>query len=300
MTRAIHGIYAVLYALFDESGRLDRYAFRTQVETCIRAGAHGIAVLGLATEVNKLSTAERRLFLEWAAEDIAGRIPLAVTIAEASVDEQVAFAQVAQDVGADWLILQPPPVRGLSEAEYVRFFGSVADRVSLPVAIQNAPDYIGIGLSVAGLRSLSRNHANISLFKAETSSVGLREIVEELGDAVRIFNGRGGLELIENLQAGCAGLIVAPECLDVQVQIYEAFRRGQLGDLELAEELYRSVLPLIVFTMQSIQHFLCYGKRVFAARAGLGPVFDRAPALAPTPFGLERAAVYASRLGGLR
>ena len=31
--------------------------------------------------------------------------------------------------------------------------------------------------------------------------------------ALPVLNGRGGLELIENLQAGCSGMIVAPDCL---------------------------------------------------------------------------------------
>jgi 4-hydroxy-tetrahydrodipicolinate synthase len=32
--------------------------------------------------------------------------------------------------------------------------------------------------------------------------------------------------------------------------------------------------------MRSLEHLICYGKRIFAARAGL-EVFDRAPALRP-------------------
>src|SRR3546814_8252619 len=86
---------------------------RRQVDACIANGAHGIAILGLATEVNKLSTAERRMAMEWAAEDIGGRVPLAVTIAEATVPGQVEMARAAKAVGAGWIILQPPPVSGL-------------------------------------------------------------------------------------------------------------------------------------------------------------------------------------------
>ena len=38
--------------------------------------------------------------------------------------------------------------------------------------------------------------------------------------------------------------------------------------------------------MQSLENFLCYGKRLTARRLGLGEVHDRPPALPPTPFGL--------------
>src|SRR3546814_3739485 len=100
--------------------------------------------------------------MEWAAGDIGGRVPLAVTIAEATVPCQVEMARAAKAVGAGWIILQPPPVSGLPEAEYVRFFGAVAERTDLPVAVQNAAQYIGIGLSVDGLVALNRNHPNRS------------------------------------------------------------------------------------------------------------------------------------------
>jgi 4-hydroxy-tetrahydrodipicolinate synthase len=48
--------------------------------------------------------------------------------------------------------------------------------------------------------------------------------------------------------------------------------------------------------MQSVDQFLCYGKRLTARRIGLAEVHDRAPALAPTPFGLERLARHAAVL----
>ena len=61
-----HGIYPMLYAFFGADGELDRQAMRRQTEAAIGAGAHGIAVGGLCTEANKLSTAERRRLIEWA------------------------------------------------------------------------------------------------------------------------------------------------------------------------------------------------------------------------------------------
>src|SRR3546814_11159040 len=66
--------------------------------------------------------------MEWAAEDVGGRVPLAVTVAEATVPGQIEMVGAAKALGAGWVILQPPPVSGLPEAEYVSFFGAVAER----------------------------------------------------------------------------------------------------------------------------------------------------------------------------
>ena len=252
--------------------------------------------MGLATEVGKLQTRERRQLMEWVGEDVGRKVPLAITIAEPSVDGQVEMARAAKEIGADWVILQPPPVGGLAESEYLRFFGAVADKCELPVAIQNAAQYIGIGLSNAGLKTLNRNHPNVSLLKGEGPANTIRSLIEDTDGVFRVFNGRGGLELTENFRAGCVGLIPAPECFDVQVRVYEAFKRG---DEEEAERLYRSILPLIVFLMASIENFLCYGKRLTARRLGIKEVHARQPSQLPTPFGLQMLERLSKELGPL-
>ena len=72
------------------------------------------------------------------------------------------------------------------------------------------------------------------------------------------------------------------------------------GEEDEAERLYREILPLIVFLMQSVDQFLCYGKRIAARRLGLGEVFDREPCQRPTPLGLEIATARSAALPPFR
>ena len=292
------GIYPILYAYFDGHGRLDEDAMRRQVRCCIAGGAHGIAVLGLATEVNKLSPAEKRDVVRWTAEEIAGRVPLAVTVAEATAADAARFVLDAEQLGASWCILQPPPVRGLPEGEYIDWYGMVATLVArdsaIPLGIQNAAAYIGVGLSPGGVAALAQRHANLTLIKAEDSAVDVQRLVEVTGGGLTVFNGRAGLELPDCLRAGCAGMIPAPECADVQARIFDLMAAG---DVAAAEAEYRRILPMIAFAMQGVAMFLCYGKRMTAWRMALPEITERAPSLAPTRFGLECARRFADALG---
>jgi 2-keto-3-deoxy-L-arabinonate dehydratase len=292
----VRGVYPILYAFFDEQGKLDRDLMRRQALSCVKHNPHGIAALGLATEVTKLSTAERRQVMEWLVEDVDGACPIAITIAEPTVQGQADFAKAADALGVDFVILQPPPVGGLAEAEYVRFFGSVAEKVSIPVAIQNAAAYIGVGLSVDGLKTLNRNHPNVALLKGEGPAIEIAGLVDATDGVFRVLNGRGGLEFPDNLRGGCVGMIPAPDCFDRQIDLYKAFEDGRIEDMEA---IYRDILPVIIFCMQSVQNFLCYGKRITALRMGLSldQVHDRAPAQQPTPHGLEWLKRYADELG---
>jgi 4-hydroxy-tetrahydrodipicolinate synthase len=298
MSTPFRGIYPILYAFFDAEGRLDEAAMRRQLRCCLAGGAHGIAVLGLATEVNKLNPAEKRDVVRWAAEEIAGRVPLAVTVAEATVEEAAGFVLDAASLGAAWIILQPPPVRGLPEAEYIAWYGRVAERVgrasAIPLGIQNAAAYIGVGLSPAGVATLSRNHGNVRLIKAEDSAVDVERLIEATGGALTVFNGRAGLELPDCLRAGCAGMIPAPECADRQAAIFDRFAAG---DAAGADAGYRAIAPMIAFAMQGVATFLCYGKRMTGWRMRLPEVIERPPALPPTAFGLAVARRFADELG---
>jgi len=293
MHTAPAGIWPILYAFFTAGNRLDRAAMRRQTEIVLAGGAHGMAVMGLATEVAKLSPAERRGVVEWAAEDLAGRLPLAVTIFGATPEEQSEAVSHAAGCGAAWVILQPPRDPSMTEAALLDFFGRVIERAPVPIGIQNAPELIGLGLSPAGIAELARRHANFTVLKGEGPATLIARVVEETGGQLAVFNGRGGLELPDNLRAGCAGLIPAPDCFEAQVKIHDAMRRGDEAE---AERLYRDILPAIVFVMQSVEHLICYGKRLVAARMGI-PVHDRAPFLAPNAFGEAAVARFAAQLG---
>ena len=276
------GVHAVLYGFFNAEEQLDRPAMRRQVELCLRSGVSGIAALGLATEVGKLSFTERETLMDWVAEDVGRRVPVGFTIFGQSVAEQVAMVRRAERCGAQWVILQPPQAGSYEAAEYLSFFGRVMAETALDCAIQNAPQYLGRGLSHDDIGLLRQRHANFTVIKAEASAEDAARLKRMAGPDFRVFNGRGGLEMIDCLRAGCDGFLLAPDLVDFGVAVMHLYDQGRP---EEAARLHAEALPAITFIMRSIEHLICYGKRMFAARAGL-EVFDRAPALRPSADGL--------------
>jgi 4-hydroxy-tetrahydrodipicolinate synthase len=295
MQGRFRGIYPILYTYFDAAERLDRDAMRRQVEACIRGGAHGIAMLGFVGEFYKLTLTERRTLIDWVCEDVAGRVPVAVTVNEASVAGQVEIARASEAAGASWLILQPAQIKGLSEAAHLRFLGAVADRTGLPVGVQNNPASMDVALSPAGLVALNRNHPNCCLMKGEGPILYVRRLVEETGGVFDIFNGQAGLELPNTLRAGCVGMVPAPDAFDVHVQVWALLEAGRQAE---AEALHRTILPLANFMMMpgNSEHYCCYGKALFARRAGIAGFHQRQPAAVADPFGERIVAEYAAGL----
>ena len=291
-----HGIYPILYAFWDAEGRLDHAAMTAQVEHCIEAGAHGIAVLGLVTEVHKMDVNERLALVEMVGGLIGGRVQYAVTIGEPSLPGQIAFARAAERFGADWVILQPPAAKGGGEADLIRFFGAIADTVDLPAAVQNNPVNLDVSLSVSGLVELNRLHPNIALLKGEGYSVDIARVIEASCGGYRVFGGHGGIEFPALLRSGGVGLIPAPDFVRAQVRLFEAWREGTETGVAEAERIHRAILPAIVFMSRSVPGMLCYGKRLLANRLHLPEPFDRAPAAAPTEFGLSEMRRHAAEI----
>lgn len=283
------GVHCVLFSLFNDRGYLDRAAMAAQIDYVRTCGAYGIVVLGLATEVSKLTFAERCDIIHWAKAD-APDLPLGVTISGNSVLEQTALIKVAEAAGADWLILQPPLAGTFAASEYVNFFAEVAQATTLPFAIQNAPQYLGRSLSGDDIAALRLRCPSFTMIKSETGPIDLAALVVRQGGNLAVLNGRGGLEMTDCLRAGCAGFIVAPDVLPGVLRCWSAW---QDNNQTAAEAAYAAFLPAAMFGMQSLETLACYGKRIFGLRAGI-TIHDRAPALRPDAFGLKLAARWAA------
>jgi dihydrodipicolinate synthase/N-acetylneuraminate lyase len=284
---AVSGVHCVLFALWDADERLDRGAMRAQAEWALAHGAEGIVILGLATEVGKLTLAEKRDLISWAAEDSRGS-PLSVTIAANSIAEQQLLLRAAEDAGAALAILQPPLAGTYRAAEYIDFFARTGADAAIPLAVQNAPQYLGRSFSGADMAMLKSQLPQLTHVKAEMAAVDLAGFIATCG-GLTVLNGRGGLEMTDALQVGCNGFIVAP---DVLPGVAACWRAWAAGDKAEALAAYARFLPAATFGMQSLEHLACYGKRVWGLRAGV-TIHDRAPSLRPTEAGLNLARQWA-------
>ena len=289
----MYGIYPMLYAFYNRDGTLDRGAHHAQVDACLQAGVHGVAVGGLASDCNKLSAGERSTLADWTLEKVGVRVPVSVTISGDNVKEILGAALKAKEGGASWIALQPPKSDLTSQTQLIDYFSTILKSVDISTAIQNAPEFFNASLNNKSLLTLAERFPNFSLLKAEGSSHYIAELMAETGDRFTVFNGRNGIELIDNLRLGCAGTIPGVECCDIQVRIYNEW---QAGNHESAIALFKEVHPLLSYLMLSVDTLLCYGKRLAASRIGILDYFERDPGLSPTKEGMETMAFWSSNL----
>lgn len=269
------GIYPAICTPFAEDGGIDLEAQRKVVRFALDAGAHGIVAFGLAGEVLKLSAEEREALADVILEEVAGRVPVFIGVGAESLPASKRLARYAERAGASCLVVAPPVTARPGEEDLVSYFAEVAEEVSSPVMIQDAPEHLGVALGPALVAAVAERCSNVQLVKLEAGPAEMGRWLAHLGDRLSVWGGDGGVYELDCLRIGAAGIIPGVDLVDLLVEIYEGERRG---DSETAETLFRRVLPMLVFEMQSIDHYNACAKHVLYRRGVLEHTALRPPA----------------------
>ena len=291
----LKGIFPIIYCFFNKDNSLDKKIISDQIKLINKIGSNGIASLGLATEVNKLDFQEKKTIIELVAKHSNDLIPTAVTIQASSFEEYIKLIEIAKYNEANWIILQPLIKKNISDKDCFDFFNKLIPYTAgTIVGVQNAKEYLGVGLSPKDITRLYKKYENFRAIKGESSSVFMEKEIQQYPKNLRVFNGRGGQEIVDNFLIGCKGIVPALDGADKFLKIYKLF---QNKDIVKANDEYKRILPSIVFIMQSINTMICYGKRVCAYRMGINTINDRKPFLTPTDYGIKKSKKIALELG---
>ena len=118
------------------------------------------------------------------------------------------YARAAEKVGCDAVMAVPPVTTGLPDHQLVDYFRTLAEGIAIPVIVQDASGYVGkaIPLSVY-VALLERYGEEKILFKPEASPIGpnLSALRDATGGKARIFEGSGGILLVDSHRRGIAG-----------------------------------------------------------------------------------------------
>jgi 4-hydroxy-tetrahydrodipicolinate synthase len=206
--RTMRGLYPILAMPFDEGGRIDVEDLQCEVEFAIRHGAHGVGI-AMASEIYKLSEAERDLATVTVVEQMRGRVKVVVNTGAQGTDLAVQYSRRAEELGADAVMVSPPSVMAVTGDEMRGYYRSISDAVDVPIFMQDQP---AAPVAPALAAQIARESENACYAKVETPPTAPRvaQAVEAGGGALIVFGGAGGNMLIEELRRGAAGTM--PHC----------------------------------------------------------------------------------------
>ena len=273
--KPFRGVLPALCTTFGADGSLDLDAQRDAVRFVLAAGADGIVCFGLAGEVNKLTPDERKTLASTIIDEVDGRVPVLVGVGAEALHTAKDLARYAESAGADGIVVPPPITSHCDEAGLAPYFAAIADSTSLPMTIQDAPAYLGMKLSAAGIRRLAEKHPNLKYVKVESGPEETARWVKELSPVVEVLTGNAGIFLIDDIQLGAVGNVPGTELTDVLVAIY---RDETSGRGAAAREKFNRMLPYLMFSLQGIDHYNACTKEVMVRRGVLKQAGLRPPA----------------------
>lgn len=150
----LHGIVPPLPTPIRSDESLDEAALRRIVQHQLRAGVHGLWVLGTTARFDLVTESVQRRAAEVVAEEAAGRVPLVLNISEMGTRRTLERARTYDGLPYDYYAALPPWYQPMSPAEVADFYQALADNLTRPLVIYNAP-WVCNQLSFEALRKLA-------------------------------------------------------------------------------------------------------------------------------------------------
>jgi 4-hydroxy-tetrahydrodipicolinate synthase len=290
----LDGIIPILQTPFATDGSLDAGSLQRLADHVVRAGAAGLIYPAVASEVSKMSAAERRAGLEAVLVRVGGRVPVFAGVSAATLEEAISLARHAEANGAAGILAQAPQAVAADPSGLQDFFHRLAGSTSLTLMIQDL-DWQGGGMPLELIQQLFDELPTFKCIKVETVPAGPKysRILAITGGCLHVSGGWAVTQMLDGLERGVHAFM--PE--GSMVAIYRAIMaRFASGDREGARQLFESLLPVLAFSNQHIDISVQFFKRVLVAKGVFGAAGVRKPILALDPVQERTAAALVDRV----
>lgn len=281
-----YGVYPAVTTQFRDDQSLDLPATARHVEVLLRAGVHGLIMLGTVGENASLEPAEKLELLRSTLQQVGGRTPVLTGVAECSTARACRFAAEAQKAGVDGLMVLPAMIYKSDPRETIAHFRAVAGAADLPILAYNNPVSYGVDITPTMFVDLADEPKFVAIKESSENVRRITDLKNLCGERYRLFCGVDDL-VLESVLLGAVGWVSG------LVNAFPAENR-LLWDLAIggryqeALRVYRWYTPLLhLDTHVKLVQYI----KLAMAETGLGSEMVRPPRLPLV--GAEREAILA-------
>ena len=200
------GVFPAALTHFNEDFSINMDMTVKHLDVLIHSGIHGLVMLGTCGENNSLEPDEKYSILQAAVKAVNGKMPVISGVSELTTARAVKFAQKAESLGVDGLMVLPAMAYKADSREVIHHIRAVARAVKIPIMIYNNPVSYNVDVGIESLKILAEE-ANILYVKESCDNPRrITDIFNALGNRYTIFAGVDDLAL-ESLMLGATGWI---------------------------------------------------------------------------------------------
>lgn len=280
-SEALSGVFPVFQTPFRDDDSIDRDVLETEIRWMYGHGVDGI-VMAMVSETLRLSSGERRLLAEMACEIGLPHGPVIISVGAESTKVAVDYALHAQSMGASAIMAIPPTTVPCLDDQLADYYRALLDSTELPLVVQDASGYVGRPMPIALQARLLHEYDRRVLFKPEAVPVGprLTALREATGGRARVFEGSGGIALVDSYRRGIVGSMPGAEVCWAIVALWDALERGD----EDRVNAVNGPLTSLVSIQTGLDSFIAVEKHLLVRQG----VFDTARVRGPVGFRLDR------------
>ena len=279
-TPKISGVLPVFQTPFNADESTDFDTLAQEIEWLYDQGSHGI-VMAMVSETLRLSSEEREQLAEAACRFGGQRGVVIISVGAESGHTTERYARHAQSVGADAVMAIPPVSVGVTEDQLKTYYERIINAIDIPVIIQDASGYVGQPMSIELQAALFNQYSDRILFKPEAVPIGprLSALREATGGQAPVFEGSGGISLVDSYRRGIAGTMPGADLIDAIVALWQALEAGDEARVYRLSPLIAS----LVAVQTSLDAFLAVEKYLLVKRG----IFKNTLVRGPVGFSLD-------------
>ncbi len=247
-TFQLKGSMVAIVTPFLENGDIDYDAFGQLMEDQITAGTDGIVVCGTTGESPSFTDEEFEAIFSFAAKKSNGRIPIIAGSGTNDTRECVSRSILAQNCGADALLVSSPYYNKPTEEGLYQHFAAIANAVNIPIVLYNVPGRTAVNMSSQLTLRLANDFENIVATKEASGDLNLiNEILINRPEGFLVYSGDDALTL-PMMVCGADGVIsvianIVPK--DFKTMIQACLDK----DWEKAKDLHQKLYRLMQLSM---------------------------------------------------
>jgi dihydrodipicolinate synthase/N-acetylneuraminate lyase len=269
------GVLPVFQTPLRDDGEIDRATLEKEFDWLFANGADGV-VFAMVSEVLRFASGERDELATLACELTGDRGVCVISVGAESTLTAVRHARHAAGAGAHAVMATPPALQPLGDDQLLRYFTTIAASVDVPLIVQDASGYVGHSLSIELQARLHRELGDRVLYKPEAPPAGLRltRLRDATGQQARVFEGHGGLHLIDSFRRGAIGTMPAADLIWAISALWRALGAGDFA------RAYRVAGPLaqMIALQTSLDSFIAVEKHLLVRQGIFGSSAVRGPA----------------------
>ena len=227
-TAQLKGVLPVFQTPWDDEEALDLEILEKELEWLLAEGADGV-VMAMVSETLRMSSDERDAVATQVCQIVSGRSSVIISVgAESSVLAEW-HAVHAEEAGADAVMAIPPVSVALGEDQLLAYYRRIIEAVQIPVIVQDASGYVGRPMSISmQARLLEEYGPDRVLYKPEASPIGprLSQLREATAGKARVFEGTGGIALVDSFRRGVVGTMPGADLIRGIVPLWKALESG--------------------------------------------------------------------------